>query len=53
MPKFEVAMNVTRPLQKKITVYADDEAEAMEKATDIVLDWDGIVDADAVGAEEV
>lgn len=51
--KYEVTLNVTRVLQKPITVYADDEAEAMEKATDIVLGWDGIVDAEATEAEEI
>ena len=38
--------------QKEITVYASDESEAEEKATDIVLGWNGVHDAEAVSTEE-
>ncbi len=48
MPKFSVTVNMTR----KLSVYADDEDEACEKAVDIVLKWDGIEDAEATDAEE-
>lgn len=52
MPKFNVTMKVTQTLKKPISVYADDEAEAEEKAVDIVLAWDGVEDAEAVECEE-
>jgi hypothetical protein len=53
MPKYEVKLQVTRELDKIFTVYAADNAEAEEKAVEIVLAWDGIVDAQATHSEEV
>lgn len=53
MPKYEVTMNITRKLDKPISVYADDEAEAEEKAVDIVNGWDNVDDCEAVEVEEV
>ena len=53
MPEYEVTISVTRKLKTPIMVYASDEAEAEEKAVDIVLGWDGIEDAEAVEVEEV
>ncbi|MGR3219217.1 MAG: hypothetical protein ACUZ8H_05285 [Candidatus Anammoxibacter sp.] len=53
MPKYEVKIKVTRILKNPIAVFASDEAEAEEKAVDIVLAWDDVEDADAVGVGEV
>jgi nickel-dependent lactate racemase len=50
MAKFKVTVNVT--YQKEITVFANDEAEAKEKATDIVKEWSNVHDVEAVDAEE-
>lgn len=52
MPKYNVTVKATQVLKKPISVYADDEAEAEEKAVDIVLKWDGMEDAEAVECEE-
>jgi len=53
MAKYEVEVRVTQILGKKITVYADDEAEAEEKAVDCVLAWSGVEDCEAIEAEEI
>lgn len=53
MPRYEVTMKVTKTFGKPIAVYARDEAEAEEKAVDIVLGWDDIDDAEMVDIEEV
>ena len=37
---------------KEITVYARDDAEAEEKACDVVLKWNGVDDAEAISCEE-
>lgn len=49
MAKYEVTVSMTR----KISVYAPDEEEAKKKAVNVVLEWDGVEDADALDAEEV
>ena len=53
MPKYEVKMKITSIREKPITVYADSEGEAEEKAVDIVLAWPNVDDAEAIEAEEV
>lgn len=50
--KYIVTVEITSKREKEITVYARDEAEAEEKAVDIVLGWDGVDDAEAVDVEE-
>lgn len=53
MPRYEVTMKVTKMLNKPIVVYASDEAEVEEKACDIVLGWEDVVDCEAVDFYEV
>ena len=50
MPKFNVKMAVTN--HKTITVYARDEQEAEEKATDLVNGWANVEDCEALEVEE-
>lgn len=50
--KYIVTVEITSRRQKEITVYAKSEAEAEEKACDIVLAWDGVDEADALAVEE-
>lgn len=51
MPKFNVYLNVTRKLEKPISVFARDEAEAEEKAVEIVNKWGGVIDAEPLSVE--
>jgi len=53
MPKFEVRLYVKRLMDKPINVYAADEADAEEKAIELVCSWDGIEDAECLSVEEV
>ena len=53
MPKFEVKLKITSLREKPIVVYADDPAEAEEKAVNIVLAWPNVDDAEAVDVEAV
>lgn len=48
MPKFNVTVQMTR----NISVWAEDEQHAEEKAVDVVLGWNGILDANATEVEE-
>lgn len=50
MPRFIVQVKYT--MQRPISVYASDEGEAEEKACDVVLGWNGVVDAEATDVEE-
>lgn len=50
MPKFNVKMAITN--HKIISVYARDEAEAEEKATDLVNGWQNVEDCEALEVEE-
>lgn len=52
MPRFKVYMDVTYRQQKPITVYADDEAEAEEKAVEICTGWDNVREAEPYKTEE-
>ena len=53
MPKYAVKIKITSVRENPITVFADDEAEAEEKAVDIVLAWPNVDDAEAVEVDEV
>lgn len=46
MPRYDVYMTVTRRLNKPIEVWGSDEAEAEEKATEIVNRWEGVADCE-------
>lgn len=50
--KYVVTVEFTSRRSKEITVYANDETEAEDKAVDIVLKWDGVDDAEATDVEE-
>lgn len=51
--KYVVTVEFTSRRQKEITVYANDESEAEDKACDIVLKWDGVDDAEVINIEDV
>lgn len=53
MRKYAVTVRIIKNLEKPINVFAADEAEAEEKALDIVLVWDNVDDAEAIEIEEV
>jgi hypothetical protein len=44
MPKYDVEVSFIQ--KKTIQVYAPDEESAEEKASEIVLKWDGVQDVD-------
>lgn len=48
--QYEVTVAMTKHVE--IKVWAEDEGDAEEKACDIVLKWEGVVDAEAVDVEE-
>jgi hypothetical protein len=50
MPKYRVRVRFEQ--DKDITVYARDEAAAMEKAEDIVSGWNNVINSEAQDAEE-
>lgn len=50
MSKFTV--EVEYKMKRDISVYAKDAAEAEEKAVDVVLKWNGVVDAEATDVTE-
>lgn len=50
--KYVVQVEITSCRTKEITVYAKNEREAMEKAEELVSEWDGVEDAKAIGADE-
>jgi hypothetical protein len=52
MPKFEVKLKVTRMMDKPVWIYAPDEAEAEEKAVELVCSWDGVEDAEVFSVDE-
>lgn len=51
MPKYNVTVSYT--MERPIAVYASDEAEAEEKACDIVAKWNGVVETEATDIEEI
>lgn len=47
MPKYAVTVLVTNePREKTLTIYAPTEAEAEDKACDLVMGWDGVSDVE-------
>lgn len=50
MMKYIVTVSYT--FQKELAVYAKDDAEAEDKATDIVLKWNGVVTAEAIDCRD-
>lgn len=49
MPKYSVTVSMTR----KIEVYAPDAEDAEDKACEIVMKWNGILNAAAEDVEEL
>ena len=50
MPRYTVT--VRYEMEREINVYAKDEGEAEDKACEIVMDWNGVITADATDVEE-
>lgn len=50
MPRYRVVIRYSQ--DKEIGVWAKDEEAAMEKAEEIVGNWNGVIDAEATEAEE-
>lgn len=50
MPKYNVKMAITN--HKVISVYAKDEQEAEEKATELVSNWNNVEDCEALEIEQ-
>lgn len=50
MPKFKVTVAVS--YKKEISIYANSESEAEEKACDICKKWNNVHDAEALETEE-
>ncbi len=50
--KYVVQVEITSRRTKEITVYAASADEACQKAEEIVMKWDGVDDAEAIGADE-
>lgn len=48
--KFRVTVALT--YHKELTIYARDEAEAMEKAEEIASNWNNVENVEAIDAEE-
>ncbi len=48
MAKYIVTVELTSVRRKDISVYAQDEEAAKDKACDIVAAWEGVVDVEAV-----
>jgi len=51
MPKFEVELVLHQP--KTLEIWASDESEAEEKATDIALGWNNVDDAEVISCCEI
>lgn len=49
--KFRVTVRITKSYDKALTVHARDEADAEQRACEIVSRWDGVDDAVALEAE--
>jgi len=50
MPKYSV--EVEYKMKRAISVFADDESEAEDKAVQVVLKWKDVVDAEAIDVTE-
>lgn len=53
MKKTQFKVTVSYTQEKDITVWAEDEADAEEKACDVVLKWQNVTDAEATDVEEM
>ena len=51
--KWLVTVSFTQRREKELTIYAQDEESASEKAAAIVMKWDDVIDAEAVDVSEV
>ena len=51
MAEYRVEVEFT--VRREIDVYAHDRQEAMEKAAELALGWNNVVNADAIDAEEI
>lgn len=51
MPRYSVTVRYEQ--SRQIKVWARDEAEAEDKAAEIVEGWDGVVSAEGYDAEEI
>lgn len=50
--KYIVEVEITSRRRKELTIYARDEAEAEEKAVEIVSDWKDVDDVEPIRVEE-
>lgn len=46
MPRYNVMVSYT--MKRNISVYADDESEAEEKACDVVNEWKDVIESEAL-----
>lgn len=46
MAKFTIDAEYTKKYTKTLTIYADSEGEAQEKAEEIISNWDNVEDID-------
>ncbi len=51
MPRYLVSLRMEQT--KEIRVWARDEADAEERAFEIVLGWEGVLSAEAEAVEEI
>lgn len=49
MPRFRVTVSYTQ--ERDLTIYAKDEAEAEDRACEIVEKWDNVTTAEAIEVE--
>ena len=50
MPRYRVTVSYT--MERDIGVWANSSEDAEDKACEIVGNWNGVLDAEAVGVEE-
>lgn len=53
MPRYEVYLNVTRPLKEPLIILADDEYWASVQAVDMMLEREDILEAEVVRVKEI
>ena len=53
MPRYEVMVRFTQTRTKPIKVWARDEAEAKDKACDIVAGWDDVTETETEAVENI
>jgi len=52
VPRYKVTVAFTQQKEKEIAVFAKDAESAMEKAEDIVGNWDGVDECEATDCVE-